>query len=198
MEELKQLIDSISEQRKQIIDEIGELRENFIVKRYLELIETNETLLNEKKELIRELRLKEFNSCQHLWIITKSDHDYIEGRTEKFYGCVKCGLNQEVLNEANSIYGTKYFNLEKQIMYDYLKKGICMKGYMLDVFCDFSLAKSIYKKIKEYNPDIDDETVCKYFEIALDNIRKIKVSDERKENRAKRLSLSPKFNKWDV
>ena len=61
---------------------------------------------------------------------------------------------------------------------------------------DLDLAKAIYSKIKESHPDIDDETARKYFEIALDNIRKIKVNDERKVSRAKRLSLSPKFNKW--
>ena len=42
----------------------------------------------------------------------------------------------------------------------------------------------------------NDLIAIKYFEIALDNIRNIDVSDERKVNRAKRLALMPSFNKW--
>ena len=45
--------------------------------------------------------------------------------------------------------------------------------------------------------DIDDETAYKYFEIALDNIRNIKVNNNRKNSRAKRLSLIPNFKKWN-
>ena len=45
--------------------------------------------------------------------------------------------------------------------------------------------------------DIDDKTVIKYFEIALDDIRNIEVSDERKKSRAKRLGLSKDFNRWN-
>ena len=39
--------------------------------------------------------------------------------------------------------------------------------------------------------------VRKYFEIVLENIRNIKVNDERKCDRAKRLSLNPEFDKWN-
>ena len=65
--------------------------------------------------------------------------------------------------------------------------------YLSEQYRDLDLAKAIYSKIKEAHPDIDDETARKYFEIVLYNIRENKVSDERK---AKRLSLSPEFNKW--
>lgn len=45
---------------------------------------------------------------------------------------------------------------------------------------------------------ISKTTYTKYFEIALDNIRNIKVSDERKVSRVKRLLLRANFNKWNV
>ena len=198
MEELMKLIENVGEERKQIIDEIKELRENSIVKRYLELNGKNDSLFIKQKELIKQYKLKEFNSCQHLWIITKSDHDYIEGRTQRYHGCIKCGLNQEVLNKANGVSGTKFLNFEEQIMYNYLKKGIYMtKGSMIPIFCDFDLARAVYSKIRENNSDIDDETARKYFEISIENIRKTNVSDDIKENRANRLSLKPNFNKWN-
>ena len=71
------------------------------------------------------------------------------------------------------------------------------KGIHSNEICDIKLAKAIYSRIKETHPDIDDETARKYFEIALNDIRNIKVSEKRKINRAKRLSLG-KFNNWHV
>lgn len=89
-----------------------------------------------------------------------------------------------------------WFTLEQRVMYDFLENYSYRSGIDTHVSCDLDLAKAIYSKIKEAHPDIDDEIARKYFEIALDNIRKIKVNDERKVSRAKRLSLSPKFNEW--
>ena len=86
---------------------------------------------------------------------------------------------------------------EQKIMYNYMQDNYYDRGLHSERFCDLDLAMSIYRKIKEAHPDIDDKTALKYFEIALDNIRNIKVNDERKESRAKRLSLSNKFNKWN-
>ena len=54
----------------------------------------------------------------------------------------------------------------------------------------------MYSKIVEYHPEIDDVTALKYFEIALDNMRNIRVTDDRKESRVKRLMLKPGFHNW--
>lgn len=70
-------------------------------------------------------------------------------------------------------------------------------GIRSNELCDLNLAIAIYAKIKENYSDIDDQLALKYFEISLNNIRKIKVSEERKNSRAKRLYLNPKFVKWD-
>ena len=198
MDKLSQSIDNVAEEREQIIDELKALREHPLVKRYLELTEKNDYLFTEQKKLIKQFKLKEFDFCEHLWIVTKCEREYIEGRTEKFCGCVKCGLNQEVLHKAEGILGVEILTFEEQIMYDYLKNGIYLKGNIIPVSCDIDLARSIYLRIKENNPGIDDNTSRKYFEIALDNIRKTKVSDERKANRAKRLYLSSKFDRWNA
>lgn len=53
-----------------------------------------------------------------------------------------------------------------------------------------------YLNMKELHSDIDDETTIKYLKVTLHNIRKTKATEERKENRAKRLSLKPNFDKW--
>ena len=83
-------------------------------------------------------------------------------------------------------------------MYDFMYGGVYRSGIDTKMFCDLDLAKAIYSKIREAHPNIDDETARKYFEIALDNIRNIKVTEERKANRAKRLLLIPGFNRWTL
>ena len=70
------------------------------------------------------------------------------------------------------------------------------KGLISISSCNLQLAMAIYNKIIEKYPDIDDETALKYFEIALDNIRDIKVSSKRKRSRAIRLNLNPNFSNW--
>lgn len=187
MEKLKLLIDNISIERQQLIDEIKQIEEKSIIKRYLELKQKNKYLLDKQKKLIKEMKIKEFDCCEHLWITTKVDHDYIEGRSQIFRGCIKCGLNQEIFDKANSAFMIEFLPLEDQIMYNYMKNNQYMRGKKLQVSCDFDLAKSIYLKIKTNNPDIDDEIACQFFEITVNNIEKNKLNERKEET--KRLVL---------
>ena len=190
-------IQKITEERAKILSELKELMETEPLKKYFELRNKSEELLRKRNKLIEKKRINEFNNCEHLLVITRYDYDSYEGRSEKYYGCIKCGLNHEVLSKNHYIFGTDLLSHEEKIMYNYLKKYY-MEGSHIHVFCDMDLACAIYAKIKENHPDIDDETATKYFEIALDNMRDIKVSDSRLESRAKRLSLAPNFNRWNV
>ena len=136
-------------------------------------------------------------NCNHIWVTTLKDYDSDEDELETYCGCIKCGLDRGVLYlmEYNPDY--RSLTLDQQIMYDVIQNHYFLGGIYTDVECDLELAKAIYKKIHEVHPNISDQLARKYFEIALDNIRNIKVNDERKESRAKRLSLSNKFNKWN-
>ena len=118
-----------------------------------------------------------------------------------YYGCVKCGLDERVLYLAEYYHNLDCLTLDQRIMYDFMKNHSDNpeKDYLgidSNLLCDLDLATAIYKKIKEVHPYIDDELAVKYLETSLHKIRNIDVSDERKENRAKSLSLKPDFNKW--
>ncbi len=190
----KKEYDEIKKQRENILDELKLLRENEAVKRYLSLIDQNKDLHNKQLELYQGIKQEEYKSCEHILVYSKIDYDRYEGRTYKSCGCIKCGLDNSVLN-----YEWKYLPFERQIMYTHLMDNCfagMIKGVETEVACDLDLAQAIFSKIKEVHPDIDDTTAIKYFEIALDDIRNIKVSDERKVGRAKRLSLKPEFKRW--
>ena len=191
MSKTKQEYDKIIEQRTVIVDKIKELKNNEIVKKYLELEKENDNLYYRQINLYGKLKREEYDNCNHVLVYSKVEYDSFEGRSYKYCGCIKCGLDNSVLAEERD-----WLPYERKIMYDYLRKKY-LKGIKTDILCDINLATSIYSKIKESHPDIDDETAIKYFEVALNDIRNINVNDERKVNRAKRLSLTPKFTKWD-
>lgn len=191
MSNLKKEYDELIELRKNIIEEIKVLEENEIVKKHLEIKKQNENLYEKQLDLYKKIKYEEYESCKHILVYTEIDYDKYEGRTYRSYGCIKCGLDNSILKQER-----KWLTFPQMIMHDYLKEKY-LNGSKTKIACDLELAQAIYSKIKEENPDIDDETAIRYFEIALDNIRSIKVSDERKINRAKRLSLEPSFKKWN-
>lgn len=196
MSTLKEKYDKILSEREIIIKQINELKNSDILKRYFDLCNQNEQLVSQQKELYKKMKIEEYSSCNHIWVNTLHDYDSHEGRSYNYHGCIKCGLDQRVFYMYEQCHNLDWFTLEQRVMYDFMYGGAYRSGIDTKVLCDLDLAKAIYSKIKEAHPYIDDETTRKYFEIALDNIRKIKVNAERKESRAKRLLLSPKFNKW--
>ena len=198
MEDLKEQYNHIVSERQTIIDQINVLAENETVKEYFALCKQNDKLASQQKDLYKQIKVGEYSSCNHIWVITLLDYDILKGRSYDYHGCVKCGLDKRVFNLKGRFHSQDWLTLDQRIMYDYMENHSYKSGINTNLFCDLDLAKAIYAKIKEVHPDIDDETAVKYLKVALHNIRDTKVSDERKESRAKRLSLKPEFNKWTV
>lgn len=196
MESLKKQYDQIISERKELIEQINVLAEDESVKKYFELCQQNDKLARQQKDLYKQIKVGEYSSCNHIWVNTLHDYDSYEGRSYNYDGCVKCGLDQRVFHLMESYHSPDWLTLNQRIMYDYMRNHSYKSGIDTNLLCDLDLAKAIYAKIKEVHPDIDDETAVKYLKVALHNIRDTKVSDERKVNRAKRLSLKPEFNKW--
>ena len=191
MSNLKKEYDEATEQRKRIIEEIKALEENDVVKKYLEIKKQNENLYEKQLTLYEKMKNEEYECCEHVLVYSEIDYDRYEGRTYRSRGCIKCGLDNSVSKQRR-----EWLSFYQKIMYDYLSKKY-LSGLETKIACDLDLAQAIYSKIKETHPGIDDEMAIKYFKIALENIRNIKVSEERKTKRAKRLSLNPKFNSWN-
>lgn len=179
MENLKIKQEKIENERKKIIQELNKLRESKIIKKYFELCSKNDELLNQQKSLIKEIKTIEYKNCNHILIMTKYDPDYVEGRSERYYGCVKCGLNNEIFTKTRGIFGTEFLTFGEQIMHDYMQTNP-IDGIYLHKLYDLEIAKSIYNNIKSSFPDIDDETACKYLEIALETHERENKNKEKK------------------
>lgn len=179
MSKLKKEYDEVKRQRAVVIDELKQLKSNEIVKRYLELIKEDDNLYDKQLELYADMKKEEYDECDHILVYSKINYDRYEGRTYRSFGCIKCGLDNSVLNEDR-----RWLPYDQKIMYDYLRKKY-FNGIETDIVCDINLATSIYSKIKEAFPEIDDETAIKFFEIMLDNKKNTKENGSQK-----RLSLN--------
>lgn len=181
----------LDSQIKSIGEELEKLESNSKVQQYLELRSKKQRLTEKRSKVYIDMKNYEYSSCEHVLVSSKVKND-LRGRTYKICGCIKCGLNEEVISKKN-------LSFKESVMFEYLKKnGLYIKGKRISLDCDLSLGRAIYRKIYENNKDIDTDTLIKYFERSLAHIRKHKVSEERKANRAKRLLLKPNFNKWDA
>ena len=191
MKELETEYNEIVKKRQSILDELTELRNDEKVKSFLDLQSKYEELGDKQTTLYKEMKFKEYDNCKHIFVCSSIDFDEYEMLTYRCHGCIKCGLDDSVTLEPREL-----IPFSRQVMSDYLKDKYHIRGIKSEVLCDLDLGKAIYNKIINNNPHINDKTALKYFEIALDNIRNIKVSEERKKDRAKRLSLYDGFNSW--
>lgn len=200
MEELREQYGKTIETRRKLIEEIKFLENDERVKEYFRLCKENKELVELQNQLYKEIKFAEYSSCNHIWVIDLHDYDSWEGRSYNTHGCIKCGLDYRVFNFKEQCHNIFYLPLEQQVMYEYLTSksdvGKSRNITTTRIMCDLDLGRAIYAKIKENYPDIEDDIALKYFKKALYDIRSIRVSDERKANRARRLALNSKFNKW--
>ena len=180
----------ITKLKNEIQNQIQSLEDEDIIKQYLNLLIQKENINQKQKDLFKKIKNEEYSSCTHLWVETITD--YNNSKTPfRYHSCVKCGLDQGVIYLINH---GQNLSFEQKIMYDFLKNQN-LDNQITTTKCDLELALSLYNKIKENHPNIDDRVMRKYMEIALDNMRQ-NENAQRKEKRIKRLNLTPKFNRW--
>lgn len=157
----------LSDKKDKAFGKVKLLKRNPVVKDYLE-VQEELTKKNKKiKELEKNNKKVEYNKCNHIFI----------GDEENAY-CLNCGLDSSVLN-----YDISDLNEQQRIMYEYLFENDVDTTDVIE--CDLELGKSVYKRIKEERPEIDDVLVRRCLEKTINDIKK----DENK--RAKRLTFNP-------
>lgn len=197
MDTLKKEYEQVISERKNITEQIKVLAENETVKKYFSLCEQNDRLSKKQRDLYTQIKFGEYLTCNHIWVTALHEYDSWEGRSYNYRGCVKCGLDRRVFHLMKSCHNPEWLTFDQRIMYDFMMNHSSSREIDSNLLCDLDLAKAIYAKIKEVHPDIDDVTAIKYLKAALHNIRDIKVNDERKISRARRLSLKPSFKNWN-
>lgn len=141
-------------------------------------------------------KINEYQNCEHLLITYEIDYNERLPYAYGNLGCIKCGLKFGIYYKNDKANLTP----DEKIMLEYLEKQMNEHNYFTgeDIYwrCNLDLATAVVRKIKEKHPNIDNATLEKYFKIAMVNMDNSRVTPERLENRAKRLSLKPEFNAW--
>lgn len=125
---------------------------------------------------------------EHIYVATNIEVKYTKHEDvkevelcDKYY-CLRCA--------GIGIFRTYEFNIPLEEEYDFDEENY-------PCICDKDLANGIYKKLLENYPDIDKETLLKYLNASLYNIRTKQKSEKVLKKRIKRLGLYPNFSKWD-
>jgi len=181
MEDVKTEYEKVISERKEVLNELNLLTEDEKVKRFIELYEKEKTLANKQNGLYNKNKRLEYSSCDHIWVRVAHDYDSWEGRGYDYHGCVKCGLDGSVLLEMESLHNPQWLANDRRIMYDYIRNNYgYYSGTHTDLSCDLETGMSLYKKIKSVFPEVDDDAIVKYLEVAINT---------EKESKEKKLTL---------
>lgn len=144
--------------------------ENEIVRKYLKLQEEQNKLTMELANISREINIQKWSSCNHIWVITKHDYDFTEGRSYNYCSCIKCGLSYEVFLDYEKMGKDALNDSARKEMFDYLftHNTSQYKGLSSNYCCNLEEAQAIYQKIKAKNPNITDEIMLQLWERELD------------------------------
>ena len=175
MENIKNKYLNCLKERKAVLKQMKILEANEIVKRYIELNKQNNELKTKEEKLYEQAKIEEYTTCRHIWVMTQTRNS-LEGRKDRDWGCVKCGLDTWLANEGHNIWP------EAKLMYDTMKKYRCNGGNYLQVKCDLDIATEEYTKIKNVSPNLSDNELSEILEDVLINL-------ERDKNKQKKISL---------
>lgn len=191
MSELSDKYESLKKTQEILALRIKQLERDSNVMDYKRLNRELDNVMDDLYETYREIKLNEYNNCNHLAVMTEKNRDHSVGRNYYSVGCIKCGMNEKALSKSKFL---------RSVDENVMAESFCDQSFEYDLIKDYvvdlDLAHAIYKKIKENHPNINDKLATKYFEIALDNIRDIEVNESRKQSRIKRLGLKPNFKNW--
>ena len=187
--EKKKEYKEVLKKRQTILDRLAELKETDIIKEYKKLIDENDKLYNDENKLYKELKVDEYENCDHVLVNSYVDcEEGYGGRTIRYKGCIKCGCNEYVYQKHLDNY---YLTPEEQAMYKYLESEhgkLC--GDDLHINCDdFESAIKKYRSLKRSNKGLDEETILEMLKVYI-------KSDNEKTR--KRTKDSYTVNIWDV
>ena len=175
MEDLNKEYEEILKERDEIKKCIEELEQKPEVIKYLELSREEKSIKEKLEELYEKVLLKKYKSCNHVLVLSKVEHDYVEGRSHRYYGCVKCGFDSYVYDRG---YGN---NKEEIAMLNIMQKYqiYYVSGTYTGVACKLADGRKLWNDIKEKNKDLDEEEIIQVFKKRCNPDEKILVKEKK-------------------
>ncbi len=192
MNKLENEIAKLEKEVAELSEEKENLENNKTVINYIKILETlvqKEYSLMDKKHQLRKSKInKEYIKMKDKY--SKCHHYTIADPKTGYSTCILC----DITNAGKFKNDPTIKEVAMEIYQDNEGGDISMHAVALQnrlYACDTKIAKAIITKIKEANKEIKRAELFKYFEIALDNMIDIEVSDKRINGRAKRLGVRP-------
>lgn len=179
----------VLKKRQNILDRLAELKETDIIKEYKKLIDENDKLYNDENKLYKELKVDEYENCDHVLVNSYVDaEEGYGGRTIRYKGCIKCGCTEYVYQKHLD---NCYLTPEEQAMYKYLESEHGkLYGDDLNINCDdFDETIKQYKSLKRNNKGLDEKTILEMLKSYIKS---------QKENAPQRVKDEYTVNIWDV
>ena len=160
MEDLKKEYDEVTKERGEVAESIKKLKTYKSVIKYLKLCKRANELSSKQTELYDKMLVKRYSECNHIVVMSSVEHDYMEGRSYRYYGCIKCGLDSTVANRG---YGLNYEEDRMlKVMNKYKVYG-AYTGINTGIACELSDGKALYQEIIEKNKDLTDKEIVEIF-----------------------------------
>lgn len=178
MNNIKRKYKRVSNELRTTYNELEILEKEDMVKRYIKLKEKEEKLEEKKMEIYEELQLNIYSTCNHIFARSYTECDYYEGRTYRYYGCVKCGLD-------TIIYSDLYYDLsvgKEKIMDNFFKQTLGKTESIRHYVACFKIIDRDYAKVKEIYDEIKNKRLS---DSELQIILESKLDDENKEKQKK-------------
>ena len=157
LEKQEELLDKMNKAKNKIQNRITTLKKDSNVKRYLKLENDLEEINQDYDDLKYQYTLKKCECCNHLFVVSGKEEDYIEGRTYYEFGCLKCGVDTH-LYELNEIKGFAPY-------IEYMKNNHLTPqnntGLYYNNFNEFLNARELYLELKEKNKAASDKEIIK-------------------------------------
>ena len=149
------LLGKLSKKKERIEKELEELKLDSKVARYLELSNNLGKIKKDYTEAEKEQIFITCNCCNHLMVQTGYEVDYCEGRSYPKFGCIKCGIDQNLYDDADTF--------EEKTQLEYIKQYYPSFHRDVDLrfinHYDLLKGRRIFLELKTKNKDLTDKEI---------------------------------------
>lgn len=144
---------------EEVKQKIKKLKQYKSVKRYLELEEESRNINKDLNDLYKKILQERYANCKHIVVMSDYDYDSCEGRSYRYYGCIKCGLDEGVIHRGYGL--NKEENTMLELMDEY--KVYRIGGKQTGIACELRDARELYNEIIENDKDLSDDEIISIF-----------------------------------
>ena len=152
-------MNNLNKEYEKKINKWEKLKQYKSVKRYLELEEECKNINKDLNNLYKKILFERYTNCKHIVVMSDYDYDSWEGRSYRYYGCIKCGLDEAVAKRGYGLNKEESTMLELMNEYKVYRIG----GKHTDIACELEDAKELYSEIIENDKDLSDDEIISIF-----------------------------------